>query len=152
MARHRQTDAAVRGRIYVSSRTSPPKNGVLATEEGSIYGRSGLLCTVHSRRRGPNCKSQPYLRRIQVMKSTVFELYSINGHARALASRTRLRQGWFYGRSIGMYSNRLDGRWRDYGRGSTSSVQASIRFGLQFPQQSCIFITVFSSLLIRGAR
>src|SRR5215471_3204113 len=42
MARHRQTDAAVRGRIYVSSRTSPPKNGVLATEEGSIYGRSNI--------------------------------------------------------------------------------------------------------------
>jgi len=34
------TDAAVRGRIYVSSRTSSPKNGVLATGEGSIYGRS----------------------------------------------------------------------------------------------------------------
>jgi len=36
------TDAAVRGRIYVSSRTSSPKNGVLATGEGSIYGRSSL--------------------------------------------------------------------------------------------------------------
>src|SRR5437868_1616147 len=40
MAQHRSIDAAVRGRIYVSSRTSPPKNGVLANEEGSIYGRS----------------------------------------------------------------------------------------------------------------
>ena len=39
------TDAAVRGRIYVSSRTSSPKNGVLATGEGSIYGRSTSLTT-----------------------------------------------------------------------------------------------------------
>src|SRR5271157_2294607 len=38
-----QIDAAVRGRIYVSNRTSPPKNGVLANEEGSIYGRSVVL-------------------------------------------------------------------------------------------------------------
>ena len=35
--------AGVHIRIYVSSRTSPPKNGVLANEEGSIYGRPEIV-------------------------------------------------------------------------------------------------------------
>src|SRR5260370_37844629 len=38
MVLHPNRDAVVRDRIYVSSRTSTPKNGVLANEEGSIYG------------------------------------------------------------------------------------------------------------------
>jgi hypothetical protein len=37
MAAHRKTDAATTGRIYVSSRTSCQKNGMLANEEESIY-------------------------------------------------------------------------------------------------------------------
>src|ERR1700751_3009728 len=37
MAPDRKLDAAGRGRIYGRSRGSQPKNGVLATEEGSIY-------------------------------------------------------------------------------------------------------------------
>src|SRR5215470_13550919 len=56
MARHRQIDAAVRGRIYVSSRTSTPLNGVLATEEGSIYGRSLTSVIGHKRTFGPNLR------------------------------------------------------------------------------------------------
>ena len=40
MVLHLNEDAVVRDRIYVSSRTSKPKNGVLANEEGSIYGHS----------------------------------------------------------------------------------------------------------------
>jgi hypothetical protein len=35
-------DAATRGRIYVSSRTSLPENGVLANEGESIYGHSNV--------------------------------------------------------------------------------------------------------------
>jgi hypothetical protein len=42
MAEHRQIDAAVGGRIYVSSRTLLLKNGMLATEEGSIYASSSV--------------------------------------------------------------------------------------------------------------
>ena len=42
MVLHLNEDAVVRDRIYVSSRTSKPKNGVLANEEGSIYGHSPL--------------------------------------------------------------------------------------------------------------
>jgi hypothetical protein len=37
---HRQIASAIRGRIYVSSRTSSPESGVLASGEGSIYGHS----------------------------------------------------------------------------------------------------------------
>jgi hypothetical protein len=33
-------DAAVRDRIYVSSRTPQPKNGLFANEEESIYGHA----------------------------------------------------------------------------------------------------------------
>ena len=40
MVLHLNEDAVVRDRIYVSSRTSKPKNGMLANEEESIYGHS----------------------------------------------------------------------------------------------------------------
>jgi hypothetical protein len=44
-----EAGAAVRDRIYVSSRTSWPENGLLANEEESIYGRLGQANAINKK-------------------------------------------------------------------------------------------------------